>query len=271
MNTHSNLLSKVYGVAILVIIPLITAAWFIPADFPMLLRQVILCIWGVGATLIAERRLFRPTIVHAAQAIGFVPARMKAVIVALIVSVPMWLFLPLFAWLNGEPIGLQPNWFALLIGVVLLNGITEEVIHRGFVFGHLRSGRSFGRAALLTAVLFAAQHLYLGFSVGWAAGLTSVMLAFLLSFPLAYLFETGGNSIGGPAILHTSSNAPMIILALPSSIATTILVPYMGIVLVSIYLVFAFHRFLSDQSTARVMLVATKQGSSRDPSSTSQT
>jgi membrane protease YdiL (CAAX protease family) len=136
-----------------------------------------------------------------------------------------------------------------LIGVVLVNGIAEEVIHRGLVFGHLRSERSFGRAALLSALLFAAQHLYLGFSVGWTAGLASVLLAFLLSFPMAYLFEKGGNSLGGPAILHTSSNAPMIILVLSPSMATTILVPYMGVVLASIYLAFAFRRFLGDQSS----------------------
>jgi hypothetical protein len=39
----------------------------------------------------------------------------------------------------------------------------------------------------------------------------------------------------------------MIILVQPPSMATTILVPYMGVVLASIYLVFAFRRFLGEQ------------------------
>jgi membrane protease YdiL (CAAX protease family) len=247
MKTQANPFVKVYIAASLVIIPLIAAAWFIPADFPMLLRQILLCAWGVGAILVAERLLFRSTWGEASRALGFVSPRTSAVMVAVLVSLPTWVFLPLFAWLNGVPIHLHSNWLALLSGVVLVNGIAEEVIHRGFVFGHLRREYSFAMAATLSALLFAAQHLYLSFSVGWTAGLASVLLAALLTFPLAYLFERGGNSIGGPAILHTSSNAPVIILALPPSFMTTALVPHMGVILISLYLIFALRRFPADQ------------------------
>jgi membrane protease YdiL (CAAX protease family) len=242
MKLPSNTLVKVYAAAILVIIPLIAAAW-LPLDFPMLLRQILLCAWGVGATLVAERLLFSHTWRQAWQTVGFVPARLSAVVVALLVSLPMWLFLPLLAWLQDTPIQLQPDWPALLLGIILVNGITEEVIHRGFVFGHLQWEHSFVRAATLSALLFAAQHLYLIFSIGWTAGLASVLLAALLSFPLAYSYARGGNSLGGPAILHTSSNAPMLILSLPPGFAVSVLVPYMGAVLVSIYLVFVLYRF----------------------------
>ena len=169
MKTQSNTLVKVYFAAILVIIPLVAAAWFTPVDFPMLLRQILLCGWGVGATFAAERLLFRTSWGEALRGLGFVAARRRAVIVALLVSLPMWLFLPLFAWFNGVPVHLQPNWVALLIGVVLVNGIAEEVIHRAFVFGHLRRERSFAAAAMLSALLFAAQHLYLVLSSGWTA------------------------------------------------------------------------------------------------------
>lgn len=242
MNLISPTLIKVYAAAVLVIVPLIAAAW-LPLDFPMLPRQILLCAWGVGVTLAAERLLFSRTWRQAWQAVGFVPAQLSAAIVALLISLPMWLFLPLLAWLKDTPIQLQPDWPALLLGVILVNGITEEVIHRGFVFGHLQREHSFVRAATFSALLFAAQHLYLIFSIGWTAGLTSVLLAVLLSFPLAYSYARGGNSLGGPAILHTSSNAPMIILALPPSFAASVLVPYMGAVLVSIYLVFVLYRF----------------------------
>jgi membrane protease YdiL (CAAX protease family) len=208
----------------------------------MLLRQILLCAWGVGATLAAERLLFSRTWLQAWQAVGFVQARLPTLIIVLLVSLPMWLFLPFLAWVKDVPIRLQPDWPVLLVGVILVNGIAEEVIHRAFVFGHLQQERSFRQAATLSALLFAAQHLYLVFSIGWISGLASVLLAALLTFPLVYSYACGGNSLGGPAILHTSSNAPMLILALPQSFQVTALLPYMGVVLVSIYLVFALYR-----------------------------
>jgi membrane protease YdiL (CAAX protease family) len=253
MKMQSNTLVKVYAAASVVMIPLVTAAFFTPPDFPMLLRQILLCAWGVGATLVAERLLFSRTWRQACQAVGFVPARLPAVAVALLVSLPMWLFLPLLAWFKDTPIQLQPDWLALLVGVILVNGIAEEVLHRGFVFGHLQQEHSFVRAATLSALLFAAQHLYLVFSIGWISGLASVVLAMLLTFPLVYTFARGGNSLGGPAILQTSSNAPMIILALPPSFVTSVLVPYMGVVLVSIYLVFVFYQLPARPAVKAIM------------------
>jgi len=156
----------------------------------------------------------------------------------------MWAFLPSFAWTRVVTITLRPEWLYLLAGVVLVNGITEEVIHRGFVFGRLRRGRSFAAAATLSAMVFAAQHLYIMVTTGWTVGLASVMLAALLAYPLAFVFERGGNSIIAPAILHASSNAPVVVLAMPEDIAAVALVPHMGVVLLSLYLVFAFHKVL---------------------------
>jgi membrane protease YdiL (CAAX protease family) len=234
MNARSISIFKVCAPAITVIIPLIAATWFIPPGFPQLLRQIVLCGWGVGAILAAERLLFSGTLGESVRAIGFASARTPAVMVAFLVSVPMWLFLPILARFNGLAVALRPDWFAVLAGVVLVNGITEEVIHRGFVFGHLRRGRSFAGAATVSAMLFAGQHLYLVLTIGWAAGLASVLLAALLAFPMAYLFERGGRSIGGPAILHTSSNAPVLIFAFPGSFIARALVPYMGVILIAL-------------------------------------
>ncbi|MFN8456831.1 MAG: CPBP family intramembrane glutamic endopeptidase [Anaerolineae bacterium] len=200
-----------------------------------------MCAWGVGATL-SRTAALQPDLAAGLADRRLCPAQLSAAIVALLISLPMWLFLPLLAWLKGTPIQLQPDWPVLLLGVILVNGITEEVIHRGFVFGHLQREHSFIRAATLSALLFAAQHLYLIFSIGWTAGLASVLLAALLTFPLAYSYRRGGNSLGGPAILHTSSNAPMIILALSPGFAASVLVLYMGVVLISIYLVFIVYQ-----------------------------
>jgi membrane protease YdiL (CAAX protease family) len=233
----------VYAPAILVIAPLIAAAWF-SAAVPYLIRQTVLCVWGVGATVALDRLLFGGTLLASVRTIGFAPARMSAVFVAIGVSLPMWFFLPAFAWLKGTSLQLRADWAALLLGVVLVNGITEEAIHRGFVFDLLRRGRSFIQAATLSALLFGAQHLYLVATIGWTAGLASVLLALLLAFPLAYCFERGGRSIAAPAILHTSSNAPVVIVTSSGDFLNTALLPHMGVVLMSLYGVFVFRRLL---------------------------
>src|SRR5262245_36097561 len=112
MNSKSSTLVKVLVAVTVVIVPLVAAAWLIPTGFPMMLRQILLCAWGVGATLVAERLLFSPTYRQAVATVGFVPARMRTVLVSLLVSLPMWLFLPLFARFNGIAVQLQPGWWA---------------------------------------------------------------------------------------------------------------------------------------------------------------
>ena len=160
--------------------------------------------------------------------------RRPSLIVTLLATLPMWAFIPLATWAMGAAVELRPDWILLLIGVVLLNGLTEEVIHRGFVFGRLRLGRSFAAAATICAGLFAAQHLYIIATNGWTRGLPSVLLATLLSYPMAFVFERSGHSIVGPAILHTSSNAPVMIFALPQNVMATVLLPHMAVILVSL-------------------------------------
>jgi membrane protease YdiL (CAAX protease family) len=236
----------VVGPAIVVIVPLVAAAW-LPPGFPHLVRQALLCTWGVGAILVAERMLFSNSLKETLRAVGFVRARKSTLEVALLVSLPMWAFLPLLAWTTGTAMDLRPEWLSLLLGVVLVNGVTEEVIHRGFVFGHLRRGRSFATAATISAMLFAAQHLYIIVTTGWTTGLASVLLAALLAYPMAFVFERGANSIAGPAILHTSSNAPVMILAPPEDFMTTALLPHMGVIIVSLYLLFAVQQFFIEK------------------------
>ena len=238
--------TKVCAAAAVVIIPLIAAAW-LPPWLPPLLRQLALFVWGVGMIVVAERMLFSDTLAQALRSVGFVRAPGLTAVVAVFASLPMWFFLPLLARTNGIGVDVRPEWAMGLVGVVLVNGITEEVIHRGFVFGHLRGARSFAAAATISAIVFAAQHLYIILSTGLIPGVASVVLAALLAFPLAFAYERGGHSIVGPAILHTSSNAPVMLFALPTDFMTSALVPHMGVTLGSMYLVFVlqpvFERF----------------------------
>jgi membrane protease YdiL (CAAX protease family) len=241
--------TKVWGAAALAIVPLVAATW-LPPGFPHLLRQLILCAWGVGAILAIERLVFSDTMSKALRSLGFVRAQGPAVVVALLASLPMWAFLPVFAWTRDSVVGLRPDWVQVLVGVVLVNGVTEEVIHRGFVFGHLRRGRSFAAAATSSALLFAAQHLYIIVTTNWMIGTASVLLAALVAYPMASAFERGGNSIAGPAILHTSSNASVLVLGLPEEFMATALLPHMGVIVASLYLLFVFQRLRVEKPEA---------------------
>ena len=48
------------------------------------------------------------------------------------------------------------------------------------------------RAATLSALIFAAQHLYLVLTIGATAGLAAIVLSALLAFPWPHAFERGG-------------------------------------------------------------------------------
>jgi membrane protease YdiL (CAAX protease family) len=238
-----RMLGKVLVGAVPVIALLVAAAFLPVSPSALLLRQLVLAAIGIGGIMVAERLLFGGTWGRGLTTIGFTAPQPRAVIVAVICGFPMWLFLPVYGSLNGIPVGLQLDWMSILLGVILVNGLAEEAIHRGFIFGHLRREHSFIAAACLSAAIFAAQHLYLMLTIGTVPGIASVALAALLAFPLAFMFERGGNSIAAPAILHTSSNAPVMLFALPPEMGS-VLLPHMGVVLVSIYLCFAFSRWL---------------------------
>ena len=69
-------------------------------------------------------------------------------------------------------------------------------------------------------------------------GIAAIVLAALLAYPLAFAFERGGHSIAAPAVLHTSSNAPAIVLSLAGTFMAGALLPHMVVVLASLNLLF---------------------------------
>ena len=81
-----------------------------------------------------------------------------------------------------------------MAGLFAIHGIAEEVLFRGFAFHNLRAGRTFGRAALLSLVLFAIAHLYLFAYMPPALALFATFLSFASAYPLAYLFERGNTN-----------------------------------------------------------------------------
>jgi membrane protease YdiL (CAAX protease family) len=170
----------------------------------------------VAATLAADRLLFRQRIRHversaslppaihelslARRALGMPDARGLLVVCA--VSAVLLFVLFVFALATGAAFRFSPGWVALLPGLFAQAGVAEEILFRGYLFGHLRRGRSFWRAATVSMLPFAAVHVFLFFTMAWPIAAAALLLSVALSFPLAHLFELGRGTIWVPAVLH---------------------------------------------------------------------
>jgi membrane protease YdiL (CAAX protease family) len=97
---------------------------------------------------------------------------------------------------------LHPGWTVLLPGLFAQAGVAEEVLFRGYLFGNLRRQRPFWHAATLSMLPFVLVHLPMFIDQPWTIALAAIALAVVMSFPLARLFELGGNTIWAPALLH---------------------------------------------------------------------
>jgi membrane protease YdiL (CAAX protease family) len=112
------------------------------------------------------------------------------------------LVVPAFARVAGVRWSIDPDAVPLVPGLFAQAGIAEEVLFRGYLFGHLRRGRSFWRAAALSMVPFVAVHLLLFATMPFPIAMAALLLAVVVSFPMAQLFELGGMTIWPPALLH---------------------------------------------------------------------
>ena len=127
---------------------------------------------------------------------------MKGIMLALAASSLMLLIIPAMIIYTNASWSMYPGWVGLLPGLFAQSGIAEETLFRGYLFRHLRKGRTFIRAAVIASIPFIAAHSILFFTMPWVIALASLLLSAIISFPLARLFEVGGNTIWAPAILH---------------------------------------------------------------------
>ena len=156
----------------------------------------------VVATAAAEWFLLRRRLGTAVRQLGLGQPRARGLVVAGGVSFLLVMVALLFVRTRGLATAFYPGWILLLPGLFAQAGIAEEVLFRGYLFGHIRVGRTFWRAAIVSMLPFVSVHLVLFVSMPWPIALSSVLLAIVISFPLAYLFELGGNTIWAPALLH---------------------------------------------------------------------
>jgi membrane protease YdiL (CAAX protease family) len=156
----------------------------------------------IAATLLANRLVSPAPASQAMRALGLGPSRASGLLAAAGVGMLLLGVVPLFVAMTGSTTRLFPGWPSLLPGLFVQAGIAEEVLFRGFLFGHLRRGRSFWRAAALSMIPFAAVHLLIFTAMPWPVALAALLLSVVMSFPLARLFELGGRTIWAPALLH---------------------------------------------------------------------
>jgi membrane protease YdiL (CAAX protease family) len=166
----------------------------------------------VSATLGIECLWSGLSIPSAARAIGLGRPRLQGLAISAGICGLALLVVPIFARSTGSAVTAADGWLALLPGLFAQGGIAEETLFRGYLFGHLRVGRSFWRAALLSMLPFVAVHLVLFLTLPLAVAGAALLLAVVMSFPLAQLFELGGATIWPPALLHFVTQATVKVL-----------------------------------------------------------
>jgi membrane protease YdiL (CAAX protease family) len=146
---------------------------------------------------------------------------LATIFLAVLITLPAALVLPIYARLAQSPITLAANWGWIVLAIFLFNGLAEESLFRGFVFGRLRRGCSFWRAATLSMFYFAAAHVPLLITIGPVIGALGILFSIPIAYVTAYLFERGANTWWGPAVLHTITNAiPSVVFLSPEAQGT---------------------------------------------------
>jgi membrane protease YdiL (CAAX protease family) len=156
----------------------------------------------VGATLAFERVFFKQGVVDAARMLGLGRPRVNGLVVAGGTCVVLVLVGYAIARWTGASLALAPGWPMMLPGLFAQAGIAEEILFRGYLFGHLRHGRSFWRAAGVSMLPFVGVHLLLLLTLPWPIAVAAVLLSMVLSFPFAHAYELAGGTIWAPALLH---------------------------------------------------------------------
>lgn len=175
----------------------------------------------VGATIGVECLWTRRPAPAAMRALGLGRPSRDGLALAVLLCGLLWLVIPLFARRTGSIVTIQADALALAPGLFAQSGIAEETLFRGFLFRHLRVGRTFWRAAVLSMLPFMAAHVMLFFTLPLELAAAALALSLAISFPLAHLFELGGGTIWAPALLHFATQATVKVLGVTGPAAST--------------------------------------------------
>ena len=182
----------------------------------------------LAALLLVERVLFGIPPADALRALGLGRPTAKGLTASILVSAGVLAVLPVYSLLTSSALALRDGWLAMLPGLFCQAGIAEETLFRGYLFRRIRATRPFWPAALWSALPFLAVHLLLFATMEWPVALAALLLALVSSFPLAHLFEAGGKTVWGPAILHFAIQGGIKVVVFPEAEATQLAVLWMA-------------------------------------------
>ena len=163
---------------------------------------VIIGLLVVGATIAAKIFLFNRSFKESVRDVGLTRPKSLSILIAIVISVLMLVAIFVFASVTDSTFSFYKDWDLLIPGLFFQAGIAEETLFRGYLFGYIRLKYSFWKAAGIAAVPFILVHLIMFYSLPFAIAFASILLSVVLSFPLARLFELGGNTVWAPSILH---------------------------------------------------------------------
>lgn len=222
---------------------------YLTGDAIDLLNAVIISVVVVALTVFTEVVLLKSKVSQLSYSLGIGKPKTKAILAALLITVLLFLCYPLISAITGYEFIIPDNWLLLAIGVFALHGIAEEVLYRAYLFRHLRKGRSFSKAAWLAVLIFSLAHIPIIISQGVLVGGMAVLLSVISSFPFAWLYEKGGNTIWAPAIVHFAIDTiiPILAFAPPSALSQQAVILWMAAAMVIPYTAFLI---LRSRSTA---------------------
>lgn len=168
--------------------------------------------------VLLEMVLYRKGLTQALSDIGITRFSWTGIRIAIIYLLPLIAFFPLVALLTNSPITMRTHWEWLVVNILLVNGLAEEILMRGYVFRHLREERPFWRAATLSTVYFALYHFPIIITQGIVVGSVAVVLAIPLGYLTAYIYERDKKTVWGPGLLHFGNNGLVMLLVLPDDI-----------------------------------------------------
>jgi membrane protease YdiL (CAAX protease family) len=202
----------------------------------------LICTLVIATALLVERLLFGKAPRQPLGALGFGSPDWRGLLAALLASLALLAYFPLFALVSGQPLQLHDGWLWIAVGVLLQGGIAEELLWRGYLFRHLRATRGFWRAAAFAMIFMVAQHTLLLWQLPLPIALAALVVALLSSFPLAHLFELGGNTIWAPALLHAVIQGALKVVVVPEAALLTAQLGWMAASVLVPYLVFLLRR-----------------------------
>jgi membrane protease YdiL (CAAX protease family) len=134
--------------------------------------------------------------------LGLGPPNIRGAFAALAACTALMLAYPAYLGAVGGSVSIYDDAGWLALGILAQGGFAEELVFRGYLYGHLRRRYTFWRAAGLSLLPFALAHLYLFVTMPLPIALAALALSMILTFPFAWLYELGGRTIWAPAVAH---------------------------------------------------------------------